>query len=86
MSREAHEEAVAVFLAEISALQHRLLAAQEKQADALGAGVLAFGDPPATESARNALEWTITMHEGIAGLLGICEHIKAEAGRYQGGF
>lgn len=72
MSREAHYEAVGAAIdyvqetgrlvtsAEVSRreLSEQLSLVKEKQAEALGLVAMAVGDDPATESGRNALEFT----------------------------
>lgn len=86
MSREAHGESVAVALAEIHALEHRIMAAQEKQQEALGAVVMAVGDPPTTDSGRTVLDWTVMLDERLSELLRFCDNIGVELNRYAGGF
>jgi len=86
MSWEAHAEVVAIAIAEVDALKNRLLAAAEKQQEALGGVVLAVGDPAPTESGRNATEAVALIGEMLGEVLNLTHHAVAELTRYQGGF
>lgn len=114
MSREAHYGAVGAAIeyvqetgrlvtsAEVSRreLGEQLSLVKEKQAEALGLVAMAVGDDPATESGRNALEFTqvlgsraeeiqaliATVGERIKELARICDNTEQELGRYLNGF
>jgi hypothetical protein len=85
--REDHVQAVGFAGLKIQEVENVLMQAREMlNNEALPLVLVAVGDNPIIDSARNALEFTQLMDQKIEELLGIAEQAKAEMNRYSGGF
>jgi len=86
MSREAHAESVAVARAEVEAVMHRLMAAREKQQEALGAVARAVGDDPVSDTGRAAFEYVASLADHIDELIRIADNSMTLLDNYGSGF
>lgn len=86
MSREQHSESVAVARAEVEAVMHRLLAAKEKQGEAIGAVALAVGDNPTADSGRAAFEYVASLADRIDETIRIADNAMQLLDNYASGF